>query len=100
VCRIRFYFRYPFSTLGLLRHKSVSYHTQQNYSPTYVRRVRMVQRFSQGLTVRKLHVVAVGITDDAEIAGIGIQKSGAKLQRARIVATASTASRDGNANPK
>jgi predicted outer membrane protein len=27
----------------------------------------MVQRLSQGLTVWRLHVVAVGITDDAEI---------------------------------
>jgi hypothetical protein len=97
--------RYPFSILGSLRHKllHVSFHTQQNYSPGYVRRVGMAQRFSQGLTVRKFHVVAVGITDDAEIASIGIQKSGAKLQQARTflsVATASTASRDGNANPE
>ena len=48
-----FYLRYPFSILGSLRHKSlhISFHTQQNYSPSYVRRVRMVQRLSQGLTV-------------------------------------------------
>jgi len=64
VCRIHFYLRYSFSILGSLRYKSlhVSFHTQQNYSPSYVRRVRMVQRLSQRLTVRKFHVVAVGIT--------------------------------------
>jgi hypothetical protein len=44
------------------------------------RRAGVVQRFSQGLTVREFHVVAVRIMDDAEIPGIRIQQSGAKLQ--------------------
>src|SRR5882762_1019873 len=46
---------------------------------------RAVSGPAKRLAVGKLYVVAIGVTDDAEIAGVGIEKGGAELQQPCIL---------------
>src|SRR5882762_2392787 len=46
---------------------------------------RAVSGPAKRLAVGKLYVVAIGVTDDAEIASVGIEKGGAELQQPCIL---------------
>src|SRR5882757_3846712 len=46
---------------------------------------RAVSGPAKRLAVGKLYVVAIGVTDDAQIAGVGIEKSGAELEQTCIL---------------